>query len=271
MKRIFRIEWAKTAPYSFVKVMLILLVALYLLVIFSTSRIDFSVPGFTWRNIFKFPDNWDSFAWVASWFNIFLAIVVITVTGNEFQHRTFRQQVMSGLGRNEWLAGKAMLIVALALIGVLMVFVTSLIFGFVFTWDITFSMVFQGSQIILVYFIQAVAYMMLGMLFVSLFRTNALSIMMFLLYFILIEPVARLLCPRELRVWFPVKIISHLTPTPEIMRVASNGSSDNARMTFESMGLAGKQLSQSTNILMALLYMALFGLLIWTLTRKRDL
>ena len=43
--------------------------------------------------------------------------MVIVITGNEFASRSFRQQVMSGLSRNEWLAGKGVLIFGLALFG----------------------------------------------------------------------------------------------------------------------------------------------------------
>jgi len=272
MKRIFQIEWAKIAPYSFVRVMLILLVSLFVLVIFVTSRIDISVPGFTWRNIYRFPYNWQSFAWVASWFNVLLAIIVITVTGNEFQNRTLRQQVMSGLSRNEWLAGKGMLILSLALVGIITVIITALVFGFSFTKDINAGMIFRETGILLVYFIQAIGYMIMGLLFVSIFRSNALSIILFLLYFIFIEPIIRLMCPPEARLWFPVKIISHLTPPPEILQLASQeGLSESGNLTFESIGLISKQLPQSVNLVMAIAYISVFGLLTWMLMRKRDI
>jgi len=272
MKRIFQIEWAKIAPYTFVRVMLILLVSLFMLVIFATSRIDISVPGFTWRNVYMFPNNWQSFAWVASWFNLFLAIIIITVTGNEFQNRTFRQQVMSGLGRGEWLAGKVMLIFSLALVGLVMVFITGLLFGFSFTSDITAGLIFRGADILLIYFIQATGYMILGLLFVSLFRSNALSIIMYLLYFILIEPIVRLFCPKDIRLWFPAKIISHLTPAPEILQVASQeGIAESGKLTFQNIGLISKQLPQSVNLVMALVYITLLVFITWMLTRKRDI
>ena len=271
MKKIIQIEWAKVAPYSFVRVMLILLVTLFLLVIFVTSRIDVTVPGFSWRNIYRFPNNWQSFSWVASWFNVLLAIIVITVTGNEFQHRTLRQQVMSGLGREEWFAGKLFLILALAIIGVVMVKVAAFIFGIIYTRDITASMILSNTGILVVYFIQAIGYMIIGLLFVILFRTNSLSIILFLLYFIFIEPIIRLLSPQVLRQWFPVKIISHLTPPPEILQVASQGGSDSGNLTFESIGLMSKQLPQGVNLAMAVGYILLFTFLAWLLIRKRDL
>lgn len=272
LKRIALIEWAKVAPYRFVRTMIILLVVLFVLVIFVTSRINFSLPGFSWSNIYKFPFNWGSFSWVASWFNIFLAIIVITVTGNEFQHRTFRQQVMSGLSRSEWLAGKGFLILFLALVGVVMVTGTVIAFGFAMTPDLTLKILFSGISIIPIYFLQAIGYMIIGLLFVTLLRSNALSILLFFLYFIIIEPLIRGLSPGVLRPWFPVKIISHLTPPPEILKLAANSSEEiSSSLTFEGLGIIKKQLSQGVNLLMAIFYIALFGSLIWIIVRKKDL
>jgi hypothetical protein len=272
LKRIAMIEWAKVAPYGFVRTMIILLALVFFLVIFATSRIDISVPGFSWRNIYRFPYNWSSFAWVASWFNIFLSIIVITVTGNEFQHRTFRQQVMNGYDRSEWLAGKGILILFLALAGVVMVTLTVVIFGFAMTPDLTLKALFSGISVIPVYFLQATGYMVTGMLIVTLFRSNALSIILFFLYFIIIEPVIRVMSPAEIRPWFPVKIISHLTPPPEILQLASNaGEEASSALTFEGLGILPRQLPQNINLMMALLYISLFVTLTWVIIRKKDL
>ena len=62
MKRLLGIEWAKVSSYSLFRVILILNTVLFLLVIFVSSRIDISVPGFSWRNIYRFPNVWSSFA-----------------------------------------------------------------------------------------------------------------------------------------------------------------------------------------------------------------
>lgn len=272
MQKIVKLEWAKVAPYNFFKVILILTSVLFLLVLFVMSRIDVSVPGFSWRNIFRFPNIWQTFSWVASWFNVLLAIMVIVLTGNEFASRSFRQQVLSGLSRDEWLAGKGLLVLLLAIFGLLLVIVAGLIFGFAYTRELSFGVIFQNSGILMVYFLQAIGYMVLGLLFVNLFRSNALAIILYLLYFIFIEPLAGLLIGPEARVWLPVKIIRHLTPVPEFLKLASQGGNmDPDALSFEQIGLMVKQLPQSTNIVMAAVYVILFGFLTWLLVKKRDL
>jgi len=265
------LEWAKISSYGFFRVILILTLSLFLLTVFVFSRIDISLPGFTWRNLFRFPDIWPSFAWVASWFNLLLAILVITIAGNEFTGRTLRQQIMTGLSREEWLAGKGILIIGLALFGVVMVSIAGFVFGFIYTRELSLGTIFSNMDILLVYMVQAIGYMVLGMLFITVLRSNTLAIILYLLYFIMIEPIIRGLCPVEVRPWFPVKIISHLTPFPEVLKVTSGEALDNSNMTFENIGLMPRQLEDSTTTIMALVYILVFAILTYLAVKKKDL
>jgi ABC-2 type transport system permease protein len=271
VKKIIEIEWSKISTYSFFKVILILHFSLFLLVTFVFSRMQISVPGFTFKNLFMFPNVWSTFAWVASWFNILLAILVIVLTGNEFAFRTFRQQVLLGLTRNEFIYGRGVLVLFLAVYGFIMVTFAGFIFGIIFTPDIDFSLIFDNFGLVFIFMIQAIGYMAIGIMLAVLFRNNSLAIIIYLLYFILIEPIVRLFFPVQIRSWFPVKIISHLTPVPEILQMTSTGGTDSASMTFEKLGLMPQQLSSTTTTLMAVAYIALFIFFIFRLVRKRDL
>ncbi len=272
MKRLIAIEWAKISSYSLFRVILILNTVFFLLVVFVSSRINVNVPGFSWRNVYNFPNVWSGLAWVASWFNVLLAIMVMVFTGNEFANRTFRQQVISGLSRNEWLAGKGIMIAGVALYGMILVSLTSLVYGIIFTREITLHVVFENTGILLVYFLQAVGYMVLAILFIVVLRSTSLSIILYILYFIIMEPVARLLCPPEARLWFPVKIISHLTPVPEFLSITSQAAGgDAAQLTYESIGLMSRQLPDGVNLAMAFLYILIFAFLSWLAVKKKDL
>jgi ABC-2 type transport system permease protein len=270
LKRIIEIEWSKISSYSFLKVILIMHFCLFLLVAFVFSKMEISVPGFTFSNLFMFPNVWCTFAWVASWFNILLAIIVIVLTGNEFTYRTLRQQVISGLSRNEFIYGRGVLILFLSVYGFIMVSFTGMVFGLIYTPDIQLSIMFNNFGLVFIYMLQAIGYMVIGIMMAVLFRNNSLSIILYLLYFILIEPIVRVLCPMQIRAWFPVKIISHLTPVPEILKMTSTGG-DGASFTFERLGLMPRQLSASTTTLMAVAYITIFIFLIFRMIRKRDL
>jgi ABC-2 type transport system permease protein len=272
VKRIFAIEWSKISTYSLFRIVIILHAALYLLVTFIISQIKIDTPGFTPANLFVFPNVWSTFAWIASWFNMLLAIIVIVLTANEFSHKTFRQQIMSGLSRNEFIFGKGIVVFGLAIYGFILVTITSLIYGFIYSDTIQFSQMFGEFYVTLVYFVQAIGYMTIGVLVAVIFRNVSLSIILFLLYFIFIEPIIRIFCPVVIRPWFPVKIISHLTPLPEVFKITSNTvtGTENANMSFEKLGILPAQLPVHTNLIMAIIYILIFIALIFWLIRKRD-
>lgn len=248
---------------------------LFILVIIVASRIDIAVPGFSMRNLFRFPDVWATFAWIASWFNMLLAIMVIVLVGNEFSFHTFRQQVINGLSIDDLIIGKGIVIFFIALYGVLLVFLSGTVFGIVFSHDFEFADLFSKSYLLAVYFIQAVGYMIIGMLIAVILRNNSLSIIMFLLYFIFIEPIIRKFFSPEVRQFFPVKIISHLTPPPEVLTIASKKTIEiaagSSNFDFEAIGLIPHQLSLLTTLLLAVGFISLFVFLIFQVMRRRDL
>ena len=275
MKKLFKIELVKVLNYSSFKVILILHFLLFLLVIFVSTQFEISVPGFTVKNLFQFPHVWESFAWIASWFNLLLAILLIVLVGNEYSYKTFRQQIITGLSRNDLILGKSIVIFIVAVYGVILVFFTSTIFGLIFTRGLSLSKKKKKSYILIVYFIQAIGYMTLGFLITVLFRNTALSIVMFLLYFLLIEPIIRLLFPRDARLYFPVKIISNLTPRPEFLTITSNESmldvSGQSNLDLNAIGIAPDPLPTYLTILLAVAYITIFGTLIFIINRKRDI
>jgi ABC-2 type transport system permease protein len=271
VKRIAGIEWSKISTYGFFRIIIILHAALYLLVTFVFSRIKIDAPGITSANLFIFPNVWSTFAWIASWFNILLAILVIVLTGNEFSSKTLRQQVMSGLGRNEFIFGKGILVAGLALYGFLLVTITCLVYGFVYSDSVSFSLMFSKFYIVLIYMLQAIGYMIIGVMAAVIFRNVSLSIILFLLYFIFMEPIIRVFCPVVIRPWFPVKIISHLTPLPEVFKMTTAAGSPGSDMTFQKLGILPAQLPVLTTIIMAFIYMSMFVFLIFWLIREKDL
>jgi hypothetical protein len=274
MKSIILNEYTKIWSYRAFRVIIGLHFSLFFLVVLVTSRLDITIPGFSTDYLYQFPNIWEFFPWVASWFNLLLAILIIVVTGNEYTFRTFRQHVIDGLSRFDLLAGKGFLIMAIAVYSMLMVLIFSLIFGFIFTKDLTGAEFVSKTYILLVYFVQAVAYMATGFLLVVLFRNTALAIVLFILYRLIIEPVFRLFFPQEVRLYFPMKVISNLTPMPEFLSIASGNDQDPGNvdsLNLREMGLMVEDLPVYLNLLLALGYTSLFIFLAWLLLRRRNM
>ena len=156
----------------------------------------------------------------------------------------------------------------------LMVLLFSLLFGFIFTRDMTAGLFVKKTYILLVYFVQAVAYMATGFLLAILFRNTALAIVLFILYRLIIEPVFRLFFPPEARLYFPMKVISNLTPMPEFLSISSGNKADPGNvdtLNLREIGILAEDLPVYLNLLLALGYTALFIGLAWLLLRRRNL
>jgi len=275
MKKLFELEKIKTLSYPAFKTLMIIHFLLFFLVILVVSRVHFTIPGFSVKGLYQFPNIWAFFPWVASWFNLFLAIVVILLVGNEFSFRTFRQNVIDGLSRNDLIGGKLILVLTIAIYTFIMVLLAVLIFGLIYTKDLSFEIIFKDSYLILIYFIQAIGYMTMGVLVAMIFRNNALSIIMFILYFAIIEPIIRLFFKAEVRRFFPMKIISNLTPMPEFLTLASEkkytSASGESYLDLTEMGLLPENLSLATTLLLAVGYIGFFIALSTVLINRRNL
>jgi ABC-2 type transport system permease protein len=274
MRSILFNEITKTWSYRAFRIIILLHFVLFFLVVLVTSRLNITVPGFSTDYLYQFPNIWEFFPWVASWFNLLLAILVIVMTGNEYSFRTFRQHIIDGFSRTQLLTGKGFLILMIGIYGLLMVLLFSLIFGFIFTSDYSDGAFLKKTYILLVYFVQAIAFMSAGFFLAVLFRNTALAIVIFILYRLIIEPVMRLFFPAKARLYFPMKVIANLTPMPEFLSISSGkeqGGSEADTFSFREMGLMPEDLPVIMNLILAIGYTAIFITLAYWILQKRNL
>lgn len=275
MRKLLNIEFIKLANYTSFKVILLLHLVLFSMVIFISSRITISMPGFDTANFFRFPYVWNYFAWIASWFNLLLAISAIMVTGNEFSYRTFRQHVIDGLGKKDLLWGKLLVIFIIAAYGSLLVFFSGTVYGMIYTPELTAGKFFSGTAILMVYFLQAFAYMVVGLLIVMVVRSTALPIILFILLRFPVEPIIRSFFDPSVRRFFPMKAIGNLTPMPEFLSISSQVEYETTgganALTLEEMGLTAPGLPLFAQILLATGYIVIFLSAIIIVLKKRDI
>ncbi len=273
MRKLFNIELVKLLNHTSFKVILGLHLALLTLVVFISSQINITIPGFDTTNLFRFPHVWPYFAWIASWFNLLLAILIIMVTGNEFSYRTFRQHVIDGLGKKQLLQGKLLVILALALYSFALVFLSALVYGLIYSGGDGGGPMFANAGILFVYFLQTIAFMVVGLTIVMLVRTTALSIILFILLRFPLEPIIRSFFDPAMRPFFPMKAVGGLTPMPEFLSIASENTFETVEggnaLSLSEMGLIAPALPLYLQILIVLGYiMILLALIAYSLVRR---
>jgi hypothetical protein len=268
MRKLLQVESIKTLSSNTFRTIIVLHLLLFILVILGIARIDFSAGEFSISLLYKFPHVWEFFAWIASWFNILLAILVIVLVCNEYRYNTFRQQVINGLSRGELVGSKLITIFYIAIYGLILVVGSSLVSGFITTSDPNMKMIFEKADVILVYFLQTIAYMSLGMLVAILLRNNGLSIVIFILYLFPTEVILRKWIFPQAEFYFPAKVISDLTPLPDLItrniEQARNMAAGMQGTITESEGL-----ELSTSIILSLAYFLVFtGVSYWVLKKR---
>ncbi len=274
MRRLLKIELNKTLNYNVFKVLGILYVASFLIsiIVLPFIKLETNITGendiLDIPSFYTFPVIWDSYAWIASKSNLFLAIIVIFLIGNEYSFKTFRQQHIDGLSRSELLVGKFIMIALIALANTALIFLFGWIFGLIYSSGYYFSDTISHLYMLGLYFIQAVSYMILALFLTIWLRNKTLSMVVLLVYSLILEPILRLVVKKyiwaKLGLFFPVRVVTKLTPIPDNGVVAFIKS--NAELTGLMDSLPGY-----LNVLLAIGYSFLFYFLAHRILMKRDL
>ena len=135
MIQLLRVEWMKVRNYKTFWILL----AITLLSIPGFSYMLFNImdnsfPKQKGRSIlgspFGFPDVWQTVSWNSSLLFIIPAILIITLTTNEFTYKTHRQNIIDGWSRRQFVSVKLIEVLLLSVLATIAVFLTAFLFGY---------------------------------------------------------------------------------------------------------------------------------------------
>ncbi len=202
----YRSFWAAVLAYT------VLMPALFV----SLYRFNVKIQQFTLGfNFYNFPDVWHNTTYIASWFNILLYFFVILVVTNEYQFRTVRQNVIDGLSRWQTIGGKILLILLFAIGSTLVAATVALLCGLFLSETGSPEFSYTKAEFLGYYFVQLLGYMSFALLVATILRKQGLSIIAFLAYVLVAEPVLRYrFLPESWAPYLPLEALSKLLPNP---------------------------------------------------------
>ncbi len=271
MIKLFKIEFQKLISLSAFKAIAIIHVALFIVVLVVISGFDVSIPGINLKQLYQFPEIWGLTTWVASWFNLLLSFLIIIFIGNEYTYKTFRQNVIDGLSRTQLLLGKSYIILLFGLSAMILVFFSSIIVGSLNTETVSSNDIFSKAYLIFVYFIQSIAYMTIAMLIVLFVKNIGLSILFFTLYFFPVELIIRGFLPESISMYFPIKVISNLTPLPNVVDTNAEANYQINAIDTSNIQTITDSPDLMLNTFAALAYITIFWSLSLLILKKQDL
>ncbi|OSZ78183.1 hypothetical protein CAP35_07945 [Chitinophagaceae bacterium IBVUCB1] len=164
---------------------------------------------------YTFSHVWENLGFWTSFFVIFLSILIIIITTNEYQFRTNRQNIIDGWSRLEFYHAKWIVVLVLSILTTLYVFLLGMVFGGSYG---SFSE-FPGNIEKLFYaFITTINYFGFSLLVAILFKRSGISIGIFFLYNMIIETLLKNLINWKLDFkagnYLPLQSSDELLPFP---------------------------------------------------------
>ncbi|MTI20173.1 hypothetical protein E1176_04000 [Fulvivirga sp. RKSG066] len=166
--------------------------------------------------VLYFPDIWQNIAYVYTFLKIFLAIVVVISISNEYSYKTIRQNIIDGMSRIDFIKSKLATILLLSIGSTLLVFITGMLTGIIYTPNVEFAEMFTGIQFVFAYFLDLFTYLVLAFFLTILLKRSALTVFILLL-FTPIEYAITANLPEALEFlipYFPLHAINNLIAFP---------------------------------------------------------
>jgi len=272
IRKLLHISQIKLLNYNPFRITIGLYFLAFALGIIIYPAIDKEIPVISLSDVFRFPDVWLFLAWITEPYNIVLALVVIMITTKEFSDHTFKTQVIFGLSRSDLLLQKMLTVVVLSIFATLLVGITSLSLGLIYSYKITLKIAFENSWILGRYFLAAFSFMSMGLLVALLVKNTALSILSFLALRTFVDPVLWLILREHEIKWFlPMRTITRLTPVPDLIEIFQRKMNSSDPIDESALEILPKGLHPALNVLMVLVFTALAVFFCYRLLQKRRL
>ena len=280
MIRLLQIEWIKLKNSRVSKV-LIVVYFLLLLSISLVSMIQFNIGdihiAIADQGIFNFPFIWHFNTYFAGMFKIFLLLVVVSMTANEYANRTIKQNLIDGMSKKEFILSKFYMVLLLAFISTVFVFIVSLIQGLLYSDYQEFSSITTDLVFLLAYFIKLVAFFSFGLFLGILIKRSAFAIGALGVWYIIEQVIYSLLRWKffkdgnvhdKVMQFFPLHAMSNviIQPFTRFNKVKSLAKSTN---TKELLGIDYH--IHPEQLLILVIWTFLFVYLSYWLLQKRDL
>jgi ABC-type transport system involved in multi-copper enzyme maturation permease subunit len=274
MIRLLKIEFKKLVAYKAFWVMLIIYLVLQAVMIFSIpGLIDWAAEKSGNRTyfrlfkalVFNFPDIWQNIAYVASgriFIKVILGIIAIILITNEYHFLTIRSNIINGLSRNEFLAGKLGLLFLLAFFSTVVLVLSGLYLGLMNSVSTAASDIFGKTTFIAGYLTELYTYLIFCLFLGIMFKKTGIALIAHVIYMI-IEPVLKYkVLPDGFGPYLPINAMNNIVQSPNTSLIKLKSSGFN--FDFQ-------EVVSLSDVGLCVGWAILFVVFSWILLKKRNL
>ena len=183
MIRLLKLEYLKNLNYKPFRIFVGLYFVVLTLLLFI-GLVDFDIAGLKVnlkeQGMYDFPGIWNFTTYIVGLLKIFLGCIIVFSICQEFSNRMFKQNLIDGLSREEFIFSKLLTILVFTAFSTLLVFVIAFILGKSYSSTQESDLVFKEIYFIFNYFLKLFTFFSFLMFLSVLFRK---SIFVFLGFF----------------------------------------------------------------------------------------
>jgi len=185
MIRLLKLEYLKNLNYNPFRIFAGLYFIVLILLLFI-GLIDFDLAGLKVnlkeQGMYDFPGIWNFTTYIVGLLKIFLGCIIVFSICQEFSNRMFKQNIIDGLSREEFVASKLLTIFVFTGFSTLLVFIIAFILGKSYSTTQERDLIFKEIYFIFNYFLKLFTFFSFLMFLSVLFRK---SIFVFLGFFMI--------------------------------------------------------------------------------------
>ena len=277
MIRLLQIEFIKLWNNSASKA---LIIAYFILLTFISgiAAIKFDIGPIKFHlaemGIFDFPYIWHFNSFVAAFFKLFLAVVIVSMMANEYSNKTIKQNLIDGLSKWEFIYSKFLTVLALSAVSTIFLFIISLLLGLGYSSYDEMSIIFSDLEFILAYFIKLVGFFSFCLFLGILVKRSAFALG-FLILWAIVEQLIFGLLGWKITSWDTAMTIKGFFPLESMANLVKEPFS-----RLSAVQNVGDQLGTDLNFDYAVHWYEILIVIVWTaifvysshvLLKKRDL
>ena len=194
IKELLSTEIKKFRYHSTVTLLLIFFTLLMPFVILSLKSIfkESSGPIKFLSELYDLPMIWEYQGYAGSWLVfIFLGFMVLQMYTNEVSYRTVRQNIITGYTKKEFFMAKVVAIVAISLFATAIYTVSCMAIGMYHTPGFDLELVFDNNYAVIRFFLMCLGTLFYALLIAVTFKKGGLSMIMYFLFPLVLEPILR--------------------------------------------------------------------------------
>jgi ABC-2 type transport system permease protein len=232
MLHLLKVEWLKLKHYRTFWI----LSALYVISNYGISYIAYLIQLDVSREVgknpvakalignppFSFPEIWHTVTYMCGFLLFIPGLLIIISVTNEFSFKTHRQNIVDGWSRLQFISVKLALVVIASIISTILVFITAWTFGLWYGSAVSFDKI----EYVGYFFIQALSFCSIAMVFALLLKRSGLAIGVYFLYVVVLENLVRGLVSNYIDEksghYLPLNSTYSLIPFPFLRRVTNN-------------------------------------------------